>query len=116
MSEIVTNLHDMNKMMINQLPAITEDKKLSLRKALVNMLTTDGRYYMLLSNERRDYTVLAFKDEPAANKFADEVMEVLESRGTIKEFDVKAEANAIEIWVDDVFYAIFPYDLGVIEI
>ena len=43
-------------------------------------------------------------------------MECLENRGQIKEFDVKKDANAIEIWIDDAFYALFVYDLGVIEI
>ena len=84
-------------------------------------LAEDGafKYLMLLSNERKDYTVFALRNKnrlELADTLAKEVMECLENRGQIKEFDVKKDANAIEIWIDDAFYALFVYDLGVIEI
>lgn len=113
--EIKMNLHDLNKAVIGALPALDEKGLKQLKAGIKNFPSESGKYYMLLSNERKDYTVFAFKSGRETSKFAKEVIEVLESRGTIKEFDIKEE-DAIEIWVDDCFYALFPYDLGVIEI
>ena len=121
-AEIKTDLHAMNKMLMAQLPELEEKRKNELSKEIRNLaLAEDGafKYLMLLSNERKDYTVFALRNKnrlELADTLAKEVMECLENRGQIKEFDVKKDANAIEIWIDDTFYALFVYDLGVIEI
>lgn len=121
-TEIKTDLHAMNKMLMAQLPELAERRKNELSKEIRNLaLVEDGafKYLMLLSNERKDYTVFALRNKnrlELADTLAKEVMECLENRGQIKEFDVKKDANAIEIWIDDAFYALFVYDLGVIEI
>ena len=121
-AEIKTDLHAMNKMLMAQLPELEEKRKNELSKEIRNLaLAEDGafKYLMLLSNERKDYTVFALRNKnrlALADTLAKEVMECLENRGQIKEFDVKKDANAIEIWIDDAFYALFVYDLGVIEI
>ena len=121
-AEIKTDLHAMNKMLMAQLPELAEKRKNELSKEIRNLaLAEDGafKYLMLLSNERKDYTVFALRNKnrlELADTLAKEVMECLENRGQIKEFDVKKDANAIEIWIDDAFYALFVYDLGVIEI
>ena len=121
-AEIKTDLHAMNKMLMAQLPELEEKRKNELSEEIRNLaLAEDGafKYLMLLSNERKDYTVFALRNKnrlELADTLAKEVMECLENRGQIKEFDVKKDANAIEIWIDDAFYALFVYDLGVIEI
>ena len=121
-AEIKTDLHAMNKMLMAQLPELEEKRKNELSKEIRNLaLAEDGafKYLMLLSNERKDYTVFALRNKnrlELADTLAKEVMECLENRGQIKEFDVKKDANAIEIWIDDAFYVLFVYDLGVIEI
>ena len=121
-AEIKTDLHAMSKMLMAQLPELEEKRKNELSKEIRNLaLAEDGafKYLMLLSNERKDYTVFALRNKnrlELADTLAKEVMECLENRGQIKEFDVKKDANAIEIWIDDAFYALFVYDLGVIEI
>lgn len=121
-AEIKTDLHAMNKMLMAQLPESGEKRKNELSKEIRNLaLAEDGafKYLMLLSNERKDYTVFALRNKnrlELADTLAKEVMECLENRGQIKEFDVKKAANAIEIWIDDAFYVLFVYDLGVIEI
>ena len=117
-AEIKTDLHAMNKMLMAQLPELEEKRKNELSKEIRNLaLAEDGafKYLMLLSNERKDYTVFALRNKnrlELADTLAKEVMECLENRGQIKEFDVKKDANAIEIWIDDAFYALFVYDLG----
>ena len=122
MSEIVTDLYAMNKMLVAQLPELSKERKEVLSKAISELALIENgsfKYLMLLSNERKDYTVFALRGlnrEEVSNKLAKEVIECLDERGTIKDFDIKKDANAIEIWVDDAFYALFVYDLGVIEI
>lgn len=121
-AEIKTDLHAMNKMLMAQLPELEEKRKNELSKEIRNLALAENgafKYLMLLSNERKDYTVFALRNKnrlELADTLAKEVMECLENRGQIKEFDVKRDVNAIEIWVDDAFYALFVYDLGVIEI
>ena len=122
MSEIVTDLYAMNKMLVAQLPELSKERKEVLSNAISELALAENgsfKYLMLLSNERKDYTVFALRGlnrEEVSNKLAKEVIECLDERGTIKDFDIKKDANAIEIWVDDAFYALFVYDLGVIEI
>ena len=122
MSEIVTDLYAMNKMLVAQLPELSKERKEVLSKAISELALIENgsfKYLMLLSNEKKDYTVFALRGlnrEEVSNKLAKEVIECLDERGTIKDFDIKKDANAIEIWVDDAFYALFVYDLGVIEI
>ena len=122
MSEIVTDLYAMNKMLVAQLPELSKERKEVLSKAIGELALIENgsfKYLMLLSNERKDYTVFALRGlnrEEVSNKLAKEVIECLDERGIIKDFDIKKDANAIEIWVDDAFYALFVYDLGVIEI
>ena len=114
-AEIKTDLHAMNKMLMAQLPELEEKRKNELSKEIRNLaLAEDGafKYLMLLSNERKDYTVFALRNKnrlELADTLAKEVMECLENRGQIKEFDVKKDANAIEIWIDDAFYALFVF-------
>ena len=114
-TEIKTDLHAMNKMLMAQLPELAEKRKNELSKEIRNLaLVEDGafKYLMLLSNERKDYTVFALRNKnrlELADTLAKEVMECLENRGQIKEFDVKKDANAIEIWIDDAFYALFVF-------
>ena len=122
MNEIVTDLYAMNKMLVAQLPELSKERKEVLSKAIGELALIENgsfKYLMLLSNEKKDYTVFALRGlnrEEVSNKLAKEVIECLEERGVIKDFDIKRDANAIEIWIDDAFYALFVYDLGVIEI
>ena len=105
-AEIKTDLHAMNKMLMAQLPELEEKRKNELSKEIRNLaLAEDGafKYLMLLSNERKDYTVFALRNKnrlELADTLAKEVMECLENRGQIKEFDVKKDANAIAGIID----------------
>lgn len=112
--ELTLNLHELNKAVINALPSLEEKRVKQLKKAISTLASDGGKYFMLLSNEKRDYTVFTFKDKTEPVKFANEVLDVLGNRGTIKEFDITE--GGIEIWVNDTFYALFNYDLGVIEV
>ena len=113
MAEVATNLHDLNKMVIGQMQPLEKEEVMKLVGKINDLMSEHRQYFMLLSNEKRDYTVfnLIKRKEKALGA---QVVEVLESRGVIKDYDVKGN-DAIEFWVDDTFYALFPYDLGVVE-
>ena len=79
------------------------------------------KYWMLLSNENRDYTVFSFKDRDNINKFKKEFFETLTNRGDVLEIE-KQENNSYEIWIREKYtkenkvYYFFDYSFGVIEI
>lgn len=79
------------------------------------------KYWMLLSNENRDYTVFLFKDRDNISKFKKEFVETLVNRGDVLEIE-KQENNSYEIWIREKFthenkvYYFFDYNFGIIEI
>lgn len=107
------SLHDLNKTIISNFPKLSEEAiknaKRDIRKWISN---SNNSYYMLLSNEKRDYTV--FKVGKNYNKASEEILKLIESRGEIKAFD--KVGDAFEIWIDSYFYALFKYDSAVVEI
>ena len=81
-----------------------------------------GKYYMLLCNDRRDFTVFTLLDgEDKSAKAAFEMVdECLIPRGVIKDIDKTVDGYAIEIWlsIDDEIYCyyFFPYDNAIVEV
>ena len=86
MSEIVTDLYAMNKMLVAQLPELSKERKEVLSKAIGELALIENgsfKYLMLLSNEKKDYTLFALRcpnREEVANKLAKEVIDCLEER------------------------------------
>lgn len=74
-------------------------------------------WYMLLSNEKKDFTVFD-NNIHSANKLASEVFDIIQERGKLKGIDIRNED--IDFWVEidgEVFlYKLFSYDWGVIKI
>ncbi|MCF0126853.1 MAG: hypothetical protein HUJ68_14095 [Clostridia bacterium] len=116
MSEITINQYELEKSLAPTLPELTEDEWKDLKNLLKEYgeENKDSNYFMLLAYEKRDYTLFAFKQNKNYEKFAIEVIELINSRGTLRNYE-KFE-NRVEFWIEDVFYMLFPYDLGVIEI
>lgn len=112
------DLYSMNQMMMGQLPRITDKEMDNFKEGIISFKNSkNGNYYMLLSHENRDYTLFRIKDKDNSESdelFVKELLETLNNRGSIKSFEIKSEG--IEIWINDSFYALFPYDLGVIEL
>ena len=98
----------------------TEQKLTLIRDFITD---THNHYYMLLCNDRRDFTIVtldvANEEKRAAAAFT-VVDECLVNRGKIKAIDLTEHKDAIEIWLnidDEEFcYYFFPYDNAVIEI
>ena len=113
MADIKTNLHDLNKMVVGQLPELNKKGIEELASDIRTLERKKEKYFMLLSNEKKDYTIFNKVKEKGSLDL--EVLDVISTRGKIKEYEVMGDYDAIEIWVDETFYALFPYDLGVVE-
>lgn len=124
------NLYDFNKQ------AMSQEKPLDfimLNKAfkLIYKTLTDkfyggvesfnsNRYWMLLCNERRDYTVFRFEVDFDSKKFLKDLQECLLNRGAVLSIELTDEGN-FEIWIRDELtnenfvYYFFNYTEAVIE-
>lgn len=88
-----------------------------LRKYAEN---TNNRYYMLLCNDRRDFTLFRLKEKELKNRInmIEDLKECLQNRGDI--IDVNEDENGgMEIWLkidkEAFAYYFFPYDAAIIE-
>ena len=119
--ELFGNLYDINKNIVAQNEIKLSEGILNSKKEIIkNFINkTNNNYYMLLCNERKDYTV--FHNNNLSMETAKILVdECLINRGEIRGIDITKDKNAIEIWLvieNEAFvYYFFPYDMGVIEV
>lgn len=113
--ELHMNMYEMNKNLIIQLPDISK-KDLEAGKKKINQVASNGKYFMLLCNELKYYTVFNISVE-GVEKIEDVVLDCINHIGaTIKSIDNTPE-GALEIWIKkyEETYAMyfFNYDGGV---
>ena len=119
-------LYDLNKQMIKEnTQKLNADQIADRKEMITNFLKKrNGIYWMLLSNEKKDYTVFRWPDrhsdfslECLVNILVDEC---LPNRGEIRSIEKTEQEDAIEIWliIDDepYVYFLFCYDFGVVEV
>jgi hypothetical protein len=111
------NLYEFNKNAMSQLSpmdAIVLNK--TVHEITSEMITT-SRYWMLLSNERKDYTVFIMLTDDGTAK---ELIPTLTNRGQVISIDKQEDGN-YEIWIRDpetkenFVYYLFNYSFGIIE-
>ena len=114
-------LYDMNKQILKQMPTLSDKRaEEEIANLALNLAPTKYQYFMLLNNEKKDYTLFNFHNErPSTPNFRKDFFECLVNRGDILSIEAKA-FDSYEIWLKDdseeVFcYYFFPYDLGVLE-
>lgn len=126
MSEVnMGTLYDINKVAIEKEGALNRptflNKIKEVEKYFREKVTKGNKYFMLLCNELKDYTVFNF----VYNNFApgaDELRECLLNRGEVYSIERTEDNIAMEIWIkyedDDELHCwyLFPYDNGIIEI
>lgn len=119
--ELFGNLYDINKNLVSQTEIKLSEGVLNSKKEIIkNFINkTNNNYYMLLCNERKDYTV--FHNNNLSMETAKILVdECLVNRGEIRGIDLTKDKDAIEIWLiieDEAFvYYFFPYDIGIIEV
>lgn len=123
MAEIgMGTLYDWNKSAMEQIKGLNATELKDKLREIKNKLFNQGKYYMLLCHERRDYTVFNLIREAighdVSKKASNELKECLENRGTILSIDDQHNGSW-EIWIrndEGVFcYYLFSYDNAVIE-
>ena len=112
------SLYDMSKQIVAQLPVRATAAELEPCKKIIRKFKHLG-YYMLLCREENDYTIVRVRKAKSQDKFEDLIIELLQSRGDIKDIDYDTDKQSLECWVqkDDkiMMYKLFPYSWGVIE-
>lgn len=119
-------LYDVNKNLVQKNEAELTESILNSKKEIVKnfIIKQNNYYYMLLCNERKDYTVFHWSnicDNEGAMEIAKILVdECLKNRGEIRGIDLTKEKDAVEIWlsIDEEAYCFyfFPYDAAVIEV
>ena len=119
-------LYDVNKNLVlkNEIE-LTDGILNSKKEIIINfMRQINNSYYMLLCNEKKDYTVFKMNDKDNDNSIREIVSilinECLKNRGEIRGIDVTKDKSAIEIWLiieeEAYCYYFFPYDAAIIEV
>ena len=127
MSDIsLGTLYDVNKNLVLKNEIELTDGVLNSKKEIITnfMRQMNNAYYMLLCNERKDYTVFKMNDKDSDDSIREIVSilvdECLKNRGEIRGIDLTKDKDAIEIWLiieDEAYcYYFFPYDAAIIEV
>lgn len=113
-------LYDINKSIIeNNIKELTEEEIEEKRKLIEDLLQrTTNKYYMLLCNDRKDYTVFVNEENDIDEFLTILLKECLPNRGIIKSIENTEDEQAIEIWLsiegESYCYFLFPYDEAII--
>lgn len=120
MAELNTDitLYDINKNAMGQEKPLDPIEFNSVTKKTVELMDKSGKkFWMLLCNERKDYTVfIILTKEGILNEFRP----TLQNRGMLLSID-PLENGAFEIWIRDpetkenFLYYLFDYTYGIIE-
>ena len=114
------NLYDLNKQILEQLSALSQEDIENKRKMLKEFLEeTNNDYYMLYGKEI-SYFTLFVKHLLTSEKFEDLVIECLENIGVIKSIEYTEQKDAVEIWIttqenNTTCLYLFPYDNGIVR-
>lgn len=117
------SLYDLNKNLVQKNEKELDEGILNSKKEIAKnfILKTKNKYFMLLCNERKDYTVFYMnKEKKAMDLSLCLIDECLQNRGEIRGIDLTKNQDAIEIWLsidEEAFvYYFFPYDAAIVEI
>lgn len=108
-------LYDFNKQAMSQIEILTE-YELDSKLREISKKICQKEYWMLLNNERKDYSVFKI-EEP--NNIVKELYETLTNRGDVVSIDELEDGN-FEIWIRDIekeenfVYYLFDYTFGII--
>lgn len=119
-------LYEVNKNLVqNSEKELTEGVLNSKKEIVKNFINkTNNYYYMLLCNERKDYTIFHINnicnDKKPMELSLCLIDECLKNRGEIRGIDITKDKGAIEIWLsidgEAYVYYFFPYDSALVEI
>lgn len=111
------NLYDFNKQGMAQLDPLDPIAFNLATGHMVEDIASRSKYWMLLSNERKDYTVFIILTKEG---ILNEIRPTLLNRGQVISIDKQSDEN-YEIWIRDpdtkenFVYYLFNYEFGIIE-
>ena len=126
-------LYEMNQNIIEKnIPTLTEEELQNKKNLIVDFVNNCGNaYYMLLCNDRKDYTIFHRQYDSIRGIYLDNAGEIddtlerilvdecLPNRGQTKSIELTENKDAIEIWLSidgqSYCYYFFPYDSAIIE-
>lgn len=126
-------LYDINKTIVERnIKLLSQEEIQNKKNIIVDFINnSQNTYYMLLCNERKDYTIFHRRYDNKIEQFLDNagtneetlekilIDECLPNRGGIKSIELTEDKNAIEIWLsideESFVYYFFPYDAAIIE-
>ena len=114
-------MYEMAKQGAAVAPALTGDQIENFKKAMISFIDNHpGRYYMLLCNDRRDYTLFDKNGRLSdlSTRITEDILDCVKNR-ECHIVDYEDQQDAFEIWIKDstedaAAYYFFPYDRGVI--
>lgn len=117
----VGSLLELNRQAMSGLPVLNKEN-VSLKMFELKMWAMahkNTKHFMLLSNEKRDYTFFRLETNNY-NNFEKELQEVIESRGKIVSIDKNEEFDTYDVWIrcgeENNYYMVFPADDFMIEV
>ena len=122
----IGTLYDINKNLIEKNVKDLTIEEINNKKELFEeyIEKTQNEYYMLLCNDRKDYTIfrrtgIGSEDSIGCCLIDILLNECLPNRGNTKSIELTENKDAIEIWIsidgESYCYYFFPYDTAIIE-
>lgn len=116
-------LYDVNKGIVEKsVPDLTKEELEDKKNLIIEFLKdTNNKYYMLLCNDKKDYTVFRRSSKQNIGTELVNILidECLQNRGKTKSIEYTESKDAIEIWIsidgESYCYYFFPYDMAVIQ-
>ena len=118
-AKLNVSLYELNKTLYRSLSEISFNELQKDKVKIKEWIKDCGdEFFMLLCNERMDYTVFALTDTGAPAE--QEIVDIVCERGIIKSIEINKEELWIQFWIETskkeiYMYALFPYDNGVIK-
>jgi hypothetical protein len=128
-------LYDINKNLIEKnVKSLTNEELEDKKDLIIDFINqSNNEYYMLLCNDKKDYTIFHRSRKSKHGEFLDRcegytgdlleqvlINECIPNRGTAKSVELTDDEAAIEIWLsidgESYCYYFFPYDSAIIEV
>jgi hypothetical protein len=113
--------YEFNCSQIAQLPNYTKENFGKAQKTIQSFLSSHpSKYYMMLCNDRRYYTLYTFVQDFQFKQMSKEIIDITKNLGVVKEIKVSDDDDCIMFWImhnDEAYlYLLFNYEAGVVEI
>ncbi len=113
------NVYEVNKQIMKDQPFLTREQIEDKFDLIYDFFYNNKTYFMLLCNERKDYTLFNIMSGSQIDYAVEDVFECFENRGFLQAIELTEDKDAIEFWVkinnESYCYYLFPYDEGVLE-